>query len=64
MTEREAAIERRIRAAALLVFAGLAVAGVTLFWEHPVTFLVFLLVGGLLTLAGAVSYLLALVARG
>lgn len=64
MTDRGLNVERRIRVAAFLVWGGLAVAGGTLFWEHPISFLVFLLGGGLLVAAGIVWYLLTLLARG
>ena len=57
-------VEKRIRVAALLVGAGLVVAGGTLFWEHPVSFLVYLLLGGILVVAGIAWYLLTLLARG
>ena len=57
-------LEKRIRVAAWLVCAGLLIAGGTLFWEHPVSFLVYLLVGGVLVLAGIAWYLLTLLTRG
>lgn len=62
--DQDTTTERRIRFAALVVLLGLAVCGGTLFWEHPITFFAFLLVGGLLTVAGIVGYLFALLARG
>lgn len=62
--DRELVTQGRIRTAAILVFSGLGVAGLTLLWESPVAFLVFLVVGGLLVAAGIVRYLLALLARG
>lgn len=61
---RELVTQNRIRQAAILVFLGLAVAGLTMLWESPMAFLVFLAVGGLLVAAGIVRYLLALLARG
>jgi len=63
-TDREVVTQNRIRTSAVLVFLGLAVAGLTLLWESPVAFLVFLAAGGLLVAAGIVRYLLALLARG
>ena len=62
--DRELTTQKRIRTAAILVFLGLAIAGMTLLWESPVAFLVFLGLGGLLVAAGIVRYLLALLARG
>ena len=40
--DRELTTQKRIRTAAILVFLGLAIAGMTLLWESPMAFLVFL----------------------
>jgi len=51
----------KLRIAALLLIAGLAVEVITLHWAHPASFLIFLIVGGILVLAGIGVYLLALI---
>jgi hypothetical protein len=53
-------MEKRLRIAASLVSAGLLVELMTLFWSHPTTFLVFLLLGGSLIVLGVLVYLLSL----
>jgi hypothetical protein len=54
------AMEKRLRLAASLVLAGLLVELITLFWSHPTTFLVFLILGGSLIVLGVLVYLLSL----
>jgi hypothetical protein len=54
-------IEKRIRAAGILLIAGLLVELVTLRWSHPTAFLFFLLLGGGLMALGIGVYLLSLV---
>lgn len=54
-------IVKRLRFAGLLILAGLAVEAASLAWNHPLSFMAFLGVGGLLLAAGVVIYLLALV---
>ncbi len=54
-------LEKRLQFSGLLIAAGLVVEAVTLRWTHPLAFLVFMGVGGLLLTAGIVSFLLALV---
>jgi hypothetical protein len=53
----------KLRIAALLLIAGLAVEAITLHWAHPASFLLFLIVGGVLVLAGIAVYLLALISE-
>jgi len=53
-------MEKRLRISAALVFSGLLVEFVTLFWAHPTTFLVFLLLGGTLIVLGVLVYLFSL----
>ena len=53
-------IERRIRLAALLVFAGLVVEAVTLNILHPLSFVFFAMFGVLLIGAGIIVFLLTL----
>lgn len=54
-------IERRLRTASVLVSLGLAVALISMFWNHPLSFMVFLLVGMPVCALGIVVYLLAIV---
>ena len=46
----------------MLIIAGLAVEGLSLVWNHPLSFVAFLGLGGLLLAAGIVLYLWTLVA--
>lgn len=59
-----AALERRLRVAAVLVLLGLLVELVSLTWRHPTAFLLFALVGGALLAAGMVWFLYGVVLRG
>jgi hypothetical protein len=52
---------KRLRAAGTLIIAGLLVEGFSLFWNHPLSFIAFLGIGGLLIFVGVVIYLVALV---
>jgi hypothetical protein len=54
-------ISKRLRLAGVLVLCGLAVEGLSLLWNHPLSFFAFLGIGGLLIFIGAVVYLAALV---
>jgi hypothetical protein len=54
-------INRKLRLAGIFILAGLAVQGMSLLWNHPLSFFAFLGIGGLLTLVGIVVYLSALV---
>lgn len=54
------AMDRWLRISALLVFTGLLVELVTVFWSHPTSFLVFLTAGGSLIVLGVALYLLSL----
>jgi len=53
-------MQKRLRFSGVLIILGLLVEAVTLFWSHPVAFLVFLLTGGLLLFLGMATFLLAL----
>jgi hypothetical protein len=53
-------IETRLRIAGLLVAAGLILQFLTIFWNHPLAFLLFLGVGIPITLAGVLIYLVSL----
>jgi len=52
---------KKLRLAGALVIAGLVVEGVTLWWNHPLSFIAFIGLGGFLMAAGIVIYLFALV---
>ena len=54
-------ITRRLRLAGLLITAGILIQGLTLVWNHPLSFLAFLGIGGLAVFAGIAIYLFALV---
>jgi hypothetical protein len=50
-------VERRVRIAALLELAGVSVELITLRWSHPTSFLLFVVLGGLMMAAGILLYL-------
>lgn len=50
-----------LRVPAALIAAGLGVEAITLFWNHPVSFFLFLCVGACLVSAGMLLYLWSLV---
>lgn len=54
-------ITRRLRLAGLLIVAGILIQGLTLVWNHPLSFIAFLGIGGLAVFAGIAIYLFALV---
>jgi plastocyanin len=59
----ERSIERRIRWSGLLLAAGLGILVGSLLWDHPLSFMGFLVLGCPLIIAGALLYLLALVSK-
>ncbi|HSK31479.1 MAG TPA: hypothetical protein VLA17_16080 [Candidatus Limnocylindria bacterium] len=61
MIDRASRLERKHKYAAYLLIAGLAVEGITLQWAHPTSFVVFIILGGILILAGIAIYLIAVV---
>lgn len=58
---KEEFISKRLRQAGVLIALGLVVEGLSLSWSHPLSFLGFLSVSGLLLFLGIVVYLTALV---
>ena len=54
-------ISRRLRIAGVLIVLGLIVEALSLIWNHPLSFVAFLSIGGLLLFLGIVVYLTALV---
>ena len=61
MTENASRVQRKLKTAAYLLIAGLAVEGISLYWAHPTSFLLFISLGGILVLAGIAIYLIAIV---
>lgn len=61
MQTNELKMTARLRVAGALIFVGLLIEALTLSWNNPIAFLVFLGIGGLLILIGIVFYLLSLV---
>lgn len=56
-------IAQRLRIAGILIVLGLVVELLTLAWNNPISFIVFLGVGGLLMFLGIVLYLWTLVSE-
>jgi hypothetical protein len=54
-------IAKRLRLAGALIIAGLAVEGVSLGWNHPLSFMAFIGFGGLLLVVGVLIYLISLI---
>ena len=61
MNSQNSRLGRRLQLAGVLIISGLVVQGVSLFWNHPLSFLVFISVGTLLLAVGIVIYLLTIV---
>ena len=61
MSDSAISLQRKLRVAAYLLIAGLAVAGSTIHWADPLSFIFFIVVGGALILAGVATYLIAIV---
>ncbi len=61
MTEKSSRLQRKLKIAAYLLIAGLAVEGISLHWAHPTSFLLFIGLGGVLVVAGIAIYLIAIV---
>ena len=59
--DRATRLQRKLKTAACLLIAGLAVEGITLHWAHPTSFLFFILLGGVLVLVVIALYLIAFV---
>jgi hypothetical protein len=54
-------LEKRFQIAGTLLIAGLLVEAVCLLWAKPITFVIFVAVGGLLIFAGVAFFLFSLV---
>jgi hypothetical protein len=57
---QEIQIERTLRISGVLLILGIAVEIISLVWEKPLAFLLFVGVGGFLTFVGIVIYLYSL----
>ena len=64
MSTQPSRIEQRIRRSGVLIAGGLIVELISLVWNHPTAFFLFLGVGGLLMAAGILYYLYSLVSVG
>lgn len=58
---QSARMTRRLRQAGALIIAGLLVQGASLFWNHALSFILFISIGCVLFGTGAVVYLYAIV---
>jgi hypothetical protein len=58
---QEGFMTKKLRLAGGLIIAGLVVEGASLWWNHPLSFVAFIGLGGLLLAAGILIYLIALV---
>ena len=58
---QSARMARRLRQAGALIIAGLVVQGASLFWNHALSFILFISIGCLLFGVGAMVYLFAIV---
>jgi hypothetical protein len=61
MKQNESRLHGKLKVAGYLLLAGLAVEGITLNWSHPTSFLLFIILGGVLILAGIAVYLIEVV---
>ena len=61
MTENSSRLQRKFKTAAYFLTAGLLVEGITLHWAHPTSFVLFIILGGILVSAGILIYLIALI---
>ncbi len=62
MTSDLSPLESRLRVCGILVFLGLVIDAISLWWSHPTAFLVFVFIGGSFVLLGILLYLYSLVA--
>jgi hypothetical protein len=61
MQNQDRFIGKKLRLAGLLTILGLLIEGLSLIWNHPLSFVAFIGIGGLLLFLGIVVYLAALV---
>jgi hypothetical protein len=56
-----ASMEKRIQVAGVLLIIGLVIEAVCLLWGRPISFVIFVAIGGLFLFAGVVVFLISLV---
>ena len=61
MTSSANSMEKRIRAAGIILIIGLVIEALCLLWGRPISFVIFVAVGGLFLFAGVVVFLFSLV---
>jgi hypothetical protein len=61
MTPSANSMEQRIRAAGIILIIGLVIEALCLLWGRPISFVIFVAVGGLFLFAGVVVFLFSLV---
>jgi hypothetical protein len=61
MTSSANSMEKRIRAAGIILIIGLLIEALCLLWGRPISFVIFVAVGGLFLFAGVVVFLFSLV---
>jgi hypothetical protein len=61
MTAKANSMERRIQVAGVVLIAGLLIEALCLLWARPISFVIFVAVGGLFLFAGVVVFLFSLV---
>jgi hypothetical protein len=59
--DRAARLQRKLKTAAFLLIVGLAAEGISFHWAHPTSFMLFIIIGGVLVFAGIALYLIAIV---
>jgi hypothetical protein len=63
MTARANSMEKRIQVAGIILIAGLLIEALCLLWARPISFVIFVAVGGLFLFAGVGVFLFSLVSR-
>jgi hypothetical protein len=54
-------VEKRLQIAGTLLVIGLLIEAICLLWARPISFVIFVVVGGVFLFAGVVAFLLSLV---
>jgi hypothetical protein len=63
MNQQNVYISKKLRIAGIFIMLGLIIEALSLLWNHPLSFLAFVSVGGMMLVLGVLTYLLALVSR-
>ena len=64
MIRNRTEIERRIQVAGVFVMIGILIEFISLLWNHPTAFIIYLLAGGVCMFVGILYYLISLVNLG